>query len=134
MRRPKLIITFIFFLTPLLWNCERPHSHYGTWDKDEDKVIVEEEFRSVFSNAEYFQNGDLDGNKHIDEEEWKEGIITYIPNYDFVHHGNFNDWDKNDDDVLNDAEFSKGTFKLWDSNGDGQIGESEYEEWHYTVD
>lgn len=125
---------FIFSVTFFVSSCETPYSYYGTWDGDDDKVIVEEEFRSVFSSAEYFKSGDLDRNSYIDEEEWKEGIITYIPNYDFVHHGNFEDWDQNADDVLNEAEFSQGTFKLWDSNGDGEIDESEYEAWHYDVD
>lgn len=126
----------IFSLTAFfLSGCDNDpdYATYETWDTDRNEIITEDEFRTTYRDARYFKVWDVDGDGTIDVTEWETGVNTYYPVYDYNVHGNYNEWDMNQDEVLDEDEYVGATYRLWDTDGDGQIEAVEYQEWYHDI-
>ena len=126
-----LKISLLAFSLLAFFGCEtRDYAAYETWDADNNELIDENEFNTTFGEANYYAAWDTDGDGIVDETEWDTGITTYYPAYTG---GDYVSWDLNQDNMLDQDEFTVGTYQLWDTNGDGTIEVVEYNEWYHDI-
>lgn len=94
-----------------------------TWDVDGDARLTGAEWRKGAArwlgeeDHGAFADWDMDGGGSLDGGELGEG---------FERTGLFGEWDRNDDDLLQEDEFREGAFGVWDADGDGFISEEEW--------
>ncbi len=126
--------------------------YYQEWDLNGDGKIKTREFYQGF-----FKVWDVNNNGKLDKAEWEVGIKTLKKEDKDLGFGRFEDmdrnrdaelvleeyqegllntnyymaWDADQNDYIDETEFSDAYFVIWDSDGDGQIEKAEYEDWHY---
>ncbi len=83
----------------------------------EDEAYEEAEVSDaeVIEDETGFASYDLDGNSEINDNEFNE-----------AYGGAFDEYDENDDGLLDDGEFSGGLFDAFDANDDDILDENEY--------
>lgn len=119
-------------------------SHYEAWDVDEDKFLSEEEFTTSF-----YQTWDLNNDGRISQGEWNTVLSDYGNVIDaadwqawdtdgdgfmervefdtnFAEMGWHENWDKDEDNLITEREYTTGVFTMWDTNGDNVLDETEY--------
>lgn len=67
--------------------------------------------------AQTFQEWDTDTNQELSQDEWTQG---------FGETGIFDDWDANDDGMLEEDEFHEGVYSAYDQNDDDILDEDEF--------
>lgn len=65
---------------------------FATFDEDSDGILDNEEWNNVFTDSDWFETFDADTNSMLTEDEWDTGL--------------FNDWDANDDDMIDEDEYN----------------------------
>lgn len=123
------VIFSLFFFT--LTACDSPnYSAYQAWDLDEDGYIDAIEYNNTFANTGYYETWDEDGNDIIDEAEWKTRVSRHNPDYDYDTYG-YTMWDVNEDQGIDEEEFTTSTYRVWDTDGDGKVDAEEFQAWDY---
>ena len=65
---------------------------FATFDANADGNLTDDEWNEAFADSEWFSTFDADGSSMVAEDEWDTGL--------------FNDWDTNDDDMIDENEFN----------------------------
>ena len=124
---------------------EANQTAFSDWDEDEDSSLSNEEFYgSTFGVV------DANNDDRIDENEWNENrenlYVDYSGDEDwdlfdrdedgflssdewsegFADSNWFNDFDANDDQLVDNSEWNSGLFDDWDANDDGFLDQNEY--------
>lgn len=134
MNYSKIVLHFFLIVIALsACDTEPDYAAYDTWDADRDEIIEEDEFQTTYRETDYFEAWDVDGDSVVEVAEWETGVNNYYPVYDYETNGDFDDWDVNQDNELDEDEFVTGTYRLWDTDNDGKIEAVEYQEWYHDT-
>ncbi len=135
--KAKIIALFIAALPLLFLSCDeeqvvedsdyveiseyRERFAYEEWDLDASGAIEERELSSGI-----FESMDADDDSFLSNDEWGETEF-YFTGKDY---GAFNEWDINNDGMLDEEEFEVvvdkvGLFDSWDINDDGWLEDQE---------
>lgn len=96
---------------------------FDTWDVDADGLVDQNEYRSTFHNAGWFEAWDDDDDDLLSDDEFDVGVSGW----GMADQDHFDAWDVNDDEVLDENEFSVGVFDAWDEDGDSRLTSDEYD-------
>ena len=118
---------------------------FNEWDQDDDSYLDEDEFSAgnyshydidvnagwdevefnAFTTTHYYDTWDRDNNNEIGVAEFEEGWSSYMPGSEYDA-GLFDEWDLDDNDILDDDEFAAGMYDYWDIDDSGYVEETEY--------
>ena len=90
-------------------------------DSDNSDTLSEEEFSVGLQERDAFGFFDRDGDSVLDEDEF-EKMVEDLESLDI----DFEDYDINEDEIIEWSEFSSRTFVTFDSNDDGTINRQEF--------
>ena len=130
----KILSGISVSLLILITSCDRGDQAeiFEKWDTDPSEGITKEEFFERWHGAGYWHLWDRDGDGSIAEWEWNKGLDDYYDKFDRDQIG-FNDFDLDNDGLLDSEEMVEGEFVLWDTNKDGNIDKIEFTEMSYPV-
>lgn len=112
--------------------CRVSEEGYARWDADQNTMIDNNEFNTVWTETGYFGRWDANRDTYIEEREWNAGRNAYMPTYNETQFGTFSDWDLDADGRLSEEEFRDRTFEVYDVDRDGTLAEPEYTAWWGT--
>ncbi|MGJ3265009.1 MAG: hypothetical protein ACFE0R_17420 [Salinarimonas sp.] len=99
---------------------------YGDWDANSDAMIDQTEWNTGWANQGLTGSIDADGDGSITRTEFEEAIGDEARFTERYGETAYEDWDSNDDDVLNDEELSAGMYSAYDADDSGGIDETEF--------
>jgi hypothetical protein len=130
MKKIKIILLCAMSIVGLNAYAQVEDNGFADWDANQDKMLDTNEFNTILSDHDYYNQWDANTDTRIDENEWNTGMTGNYPDFNADTHGRFDDWDMNNDGFLDQDEYSEGTFNLWDEDKDGFINDQEYETWY----
>lgn len=104
-------------------------------DSDSDNPIKDnQELSSSFTQSEYFEQWNEDGNDYVSREEFDQGFFGLLDqNQDGVL--STDEWKKGGDQFFSDDEVQESQSETnWDTSGDGQIQEEEFQQGIEDID
>jgi hypothetical protein len=103
--------------------------YYDAWDANSDAGLSENEF-----GTGVYADWDTDNDRQISEEEFTAGTDRWFGN-DFD--AAFNDWDSDGDGVINQQDFGQNWdseyYAQWDRNQDEVLDENEFSQGLYST-
>ena len=94
---------------------------FDDWDDDDDGLLSESEFEAGLDDKGVFGEFDQNDDERLDEQEFTVSAQDYG-----LQNVNFNTFDNDNDDFVENNEFERGLFNTYDVDESGTIETDEF--------
>ena len=127
--KPKKILLLTFIAAMVACSTEA-ELEFRDWDDNNDGTISREEYEETRPYLDLYNEWDLNDNSLLNKEEWQKAVDLFYPDLEESDYGSFSEWDKDNDQSVDDLDFGQRIFELWDMDNSKSLDLEEFNTWY----